>query len=57
MSAKLAWGAYNGKNHGVVRRHNRGVPSCVLQEDKKRKEDIKAARSTLKAAILRGDPF
>jgi hypothetical protein len=60
MSAKLAWGAYNGKNkvkiHGVVRRHNRGIPSCVLQEDKTRKADIKAARGTLKAAILRGNP-
>jgi len=61
MPAKLAWGAYNGKNqvkiHGVVRHHNRGVPSCVLQEDKNRKEDIKAARGTLKAAILKGDPI
>jgi hypothetical protein len=59
MSAKLAWGAYTRKNqvkiHGVVRRHNRGVPACVFQEDKTRKEDIGAARGTLKAAILKGD--
>jgi hypothetical protein len=59
MSAKLAWGAYNGKNqvkiHGVVRRHNRGVPSCVFQEDKTKKEEIEAARGTLKAAILKDD--
>ena len=59
MSAKLAWGAYKGKNqvkiHGVVRRHNRGAPSCVLQEDKTKKEEVEAARGTLKAAILKGD--
>jgi hypothetical protein len=40
MSAKLAWGAYTSKNqvkiHGVVRRHNRGVPACAFQEDKTR---------------------
>jgi hypothetical protein len=39
----------------VVRRHNRGVPPCVFQEDKTKKEDIEAARGTLKAAILKGD--
>jgi len=60
MSAKLAWGAYTGKNqvmiHGVVRKTGRGVPGCVLQETRKNPNEAALVRGTIKAAVLEGDP-
>ena len=42
------------KVNGVIRKSNRGVPPCVLQEEKSGKA-AEAARGTVKAAVLRGD--
>lgn len=60
MSAKLAYGAYTGKNqvkiHGVVRKTHRGVPTCVFQETKKNPNEAALVRGTIKAAVLEGDP-
>ena len=38
--------------HGVLRSEGRGVPKCVVQEKMKKKDEIEAARGTVKAAIL-----
>jgi hypothetical protein len=34
----------------------RGLPSCVLQEEKSSKKEQMKVRGTVKAAILKGDP-
>ncbi len=34
----------------------RGLPKCVLQEEKKKRSDCLAVRGTVNAAVLVGDP-
>ncbi len=57
-SVKLAPAAYSLPKpvlvHGVLRKSGRGCPPCVIQEEKLGKH-TDAARSTVKAAVLKGD--
>ncbi len=57
-SVKLAQAVYSCpqkvKVHGVLRKSGQGCPPCVFQEEKMGKA-AKAARGTVKAAVLRGD--
>jgi hypothetical protein len=57
-SVKLAPAAYSLPKpvlvHGVLRQSGRGCPPCVIQEEKLGKH-TNAARSTVKAAVLKGD--
>ena len=59
MSAKLAKISFTHKNKvmvsGVTRKSGRGIPFCVLQEEKKLKRDIIKVCGTVKAAVLKGD--
>ena len=41
--------------HGVIRESGRGVPKCILQEKKTKKDEIEAVRGTVKAALLSND--
>ncbi len=41
--------------HGVTRKGGRGLPVCVIQEEKERPEDKAKARGTVKLAVLEGD--
>ena len=41
---------------GPTCKAGRGLPSCVLQEEKKGAAEIRQARGTVKAAVLDGDP-
>ena len=60
LSAKFARAAYVHKQKirisGPTRKSGRGLPSCVLQEEKKTPNEIRAVRGTVKAAVLDGDP-
>jgi hypothetical protein len=60
MSAKFAKASFNHPHSilvaGVTRKGMRGLPSCVLQEEKSNKKDQMRVRGTVKAAILKGDP-
>jgi hypothetical protein len=60
MSAKFAKAAFNHPHSilvaGVARKGMRGVPSCVLHEEKSNKKDQMKVRGTVKAAILKDDP-
>ena len=42
--------------NGVTRKGMRGLPKCVLQEEKKKRSDVLAVRGTVKAAVLCNDP-
>ena len=58
VAVKLALEAYSLPTrvgiHGVIRKSNRGVPPCVLQEDATGKKADKV-RGTVLAAVLKGD--
>ena len=41
--------------HGVIHSEGRGVPKCVMQEKKTKKEEIQSAQGTVKAALLKND--
>jgi len=60
MSAKLALFAMNCKAkvhiHGVTRQSGRGIPSCVNQEKRTRKNEILQHRGTLKVAEMQNEP-
>ena len=60
FSAKFARAAYVHKQKirisGPTQKSGRGLPSCVLQEEKKTPNEIRAVRGTVKAAVLDGDP-
>ena len=59
-SATFCKRAYNHSKkvlvHGVTRKGMRGIPACVTQEEQKKRSDQVAARGTVKAAVLKGDP-
>ena len=60
MSPKLAKFALSesGKRvviHGV-RRVGRGIPQCIIQDVKSKKENLLKTRGTVKASVLTGDP-
>ena len=44
------------KVHGVTRKGVRGIPECVVQEEKKSRKKQLEVRRTTKAEILKGDP-
>ncbi len=58
MSVNLAREAYALPTrvliHGVIWKSKRGVPECVIQEEKTGKASDKV-RGTVKAAVLKGD--
>ena len=60
LSARFARAAYVHKQKirisGPTRKSGCGLPSCVLQEEKKTPNEIRAVRGTVKAAVLDGDP-
>jgi hypothetical protein len=61
MSVKFAKAAFNHLHSvlaaGVTRNKGmRGLPVCVLQEEKSSKNEQMKVRGTVKAAILKGDP-
>jgi hypothetical protein len=39
--------------NGVTRKDMRGLPKCVLQEEKKKRSDVIAAHGTVQAAVLK----
>jgi hypothetical protein len=43
--------------NGVTRKGKHVLPKCVLQEEKKKRSDVLAARGTVKAAVLKNDPL
>jgi hypothetical protein len=59
-SAKFARAAYLHPNKvcisGPTRISGRGLPKCVMQEEKKKPNEIRMVRGTVKAAVLDGDP-
>ena len=59
LSAKFCKGAYNHtrkvKISGPTRKAGRGLPSCDLQQEVTKKEDLRNVRGTVKAAVLDGD--
>ena len=60
LSAKFAKASFSHKKQvrisGPTRKSGRGLPKCVLQEEKTSPSDIRAVRGTVKAAVLEGDP-
>jgi hypothetical protein len=59
-SAKLFRAGFNHpmkvRVAGVTRKGGRGIPACVIQEEKVKKADQLKVRGTVKAAVLLGDP-
>ena len=59
LSAKFVRAAYVHEQKiqisGPTQKSGRGLPSCVLQEEKKTPNEIHAVRGTVKAAVLEGD--
>ena len=59
-SVTFCKGAWNHKRklkvHGVTRKGMRGIPGCVVQEEKKSRKKQLEVRGTTKSAILKGDP-
>lgn len=41
---------------GVARKSGRGIPSCLYQEEKTKKDEVAEAKWTLRVATLNGDP-
>ena len=41
---------------GVARKSGRGIPSCLYQEEKTKKDEVAEAKWTLRVATLKGDP-
>ena len=60
ISAKFCKNAYQHPMrvilYGVAHRSGRGVPDCVLQDEKQTKVEQVKGRGTVKAAKLTGDP-
>ena len=60
LSAKFAKASFSHKKQvrisGPTWKSGRGLPKCVLQEDKTSPSDIRAVWGTVKAAVLEGDP-
>ena len=44
------------KVHGMTRKGMRGIPGCVVQEEKKSRKKQLEVRGTTKEAILKGNP-
>ena len=59
LSAKFAKASFMHKNKvrisGPTRKSGRGLPQCVLQEEKTSPSEIRQVRGTVKAAVLEGD--
>ena len=59
LSAKFAKASFTHKNKvhisGPTRKCGRGLPQCVLQEEKMSPSEIHQVRGTVKAAVLEGD--
>ena len=60
LSVKFARAAYVHKQKirilGPTQKSGRGLPSCVLQEENKTPNEIRAVRGTVKSTVLVGDP-
>jgi hypothetical protein len=60
LSARFANAAFNHEKKvrisGPTRKGGRGLPQCVIQEEVKNPNEIRAVRGTVKAAVLVGDP-
>ena len=60
ISAKFCKNAFMHPNrillYGVARKSGRGLPDCVLQEEKATKTEQVKVRGTVKASKLTGDP-
>ena len=59
LSAKFAKASLTHPMHvrisGPTRKSGRGLPACVIQEERKNPKEIREARGTVKAAVLEGD--
>ena len=59
LSAKFAKASFAHRNKirisGPMRKSGRGLPKCVLQEEKTSPAEIRAVHGTVKAAVLVGD--
>ena len=59
LPAKFARASFMHKNKvrisGPMRKSGRGLPQCVLQEEKMSPSEIRQVRGTVKAAVLEGD--
>ena len=59
LSAKFAKASFTHDKKirisGPTRKSGRGLPKCVIQEEKKNPSEIRAVRGTVKAAVLDGD--
>ena len=59
LSAKFARASFTHKNKvrisGPTRKSGRGLPQCVLQEEKMSPSEIRQVRGTVKAPVLEGD--